>query len=217
MKKIILNLLIGLFLLNSAYYSLEANAQETKHSATSVEKQTSKVYVNKFYKFQINLPLGWNEIAADDSSTLLEIGKETNTKLTRKGKQDIDNSVKRTDLLLHYTKYPIGSAKNSSFICAIEKIPSTQATTKAISLFSQLNFKQHFGYEIIKPTSPANLAGKNFYYFTMRKDNLGVIVNQKLYMAKLNDTEVFQFVFTYFSEEDLFTMEEAVKTLKFIK
>ncbi len=192
------------------------NRQNTDFKAVNTKK-TSEVYENKYYKFQMKLPAGWNKISADDSSSMVKLAKEFDTNITAEGKKGVERSIENSTILLHYTKHPLGTRNNSVLIGGVEKVENNDATTREIAIASELNFKQNFGHKVVKPTEEINLAGKDFSYFTLSQELNGVTFRQRMYLLKLSNTEIFQIIFTFFNESDLAEMEKAVKTLEFTK
>lgn len=175
-----------------------------------------KVYQNNLYNFNFETPAGWTEIASEASKPLAEAGKEM-LKPNRKGQAELEKSLQLTQTLLHLAKYPIGTPRNASLICAVEINQTPEATIEQTALASQQAFANNFGYTITVPAKQIMLGGRNFFLFKVKKDfETGVTLYQSIYLRKIGN-KVLQFVLSYTNPEDGEVMEKSLQTLKFTK
>lgn len=188
-----------------------------KSGAADVSPVENSVYKNERFNFNLTLPENWVEISKSDSMMFAEIVKEADPSLTRKGKSELESSLKKTEILFHYSKKPIGAKDNASYVCAVEPVGVTRATMRQIAVASQQNFDRNMGYEITTPAKRILINGAEFYLIEMKKQNeMGAIVYQSIYLRKIGNV-VLQFAFTYSEQESLKTMKSSLETIRFGK
>lgn len=79
-------------------------------------------YRNNFFGLSLSVPQTWVVVSAQRTETIVEESKKLATGDEKK-KEELDDSIQRSVILLSLTKLPAGEPDNASFMLIAERIP----------------------------------------------------------------------------------------------
>lgn len=171
-------------------------------------------YSNNFFGLSLSVPQSWVVISAQRNETIVE---ESNKQITgdQKKKEQIEDSIQRSVVLLSLTKLPAGEPDNVSFMLIAERIPLPSIKTGVDVIQAMENaFKgTNFNIEFQAQSQTARIGGADFGVATVKNSSPNGIFMQKIYVTTKNGYAL-ELFYTYKNDADLAALKTIVGTVK---
>lgn len=178
-------------------------------------------YKNKFFNFTLDVPSDWYIQSKEETQAIADKAAEISS-----DDEVLHDVIDATDIanatLLAVRKYDSGAlvAFNPNFIVITENVAAAREikngedylnTTKRILEQTKLEYSHvDENFEVIK------LGSTPFYTMNTARNDLGIEINQRYYVAIINDFSLI-FVLTYSTKDQLDELTSVIKTVTFGK
>jgi hypothetical protein len=171
-------------------------------------------YTNKFFGLSLSLPQTWVVVSAQRSETIVDQSSKLVTG-DQKKKEEIEDSIQRSVVLLRLTKLAAGEPNNASFMLIAERIPLPSIKTGPDVISSMENsFKgTNFNIEFQGQTQIDRIGGADFGVATVKNSSPNGTFMQKIYVTTKNGYAL-ELFYTYQDDADLAALNSIVGTMK---
>jgi len=177
-------------------------------------------YSNKFFKMTLKIPDKWLAHSQDETNPLRKQGAELVAGQNKAMKDQIEAAEKSIVYLIHVSRYPLGytGAFNPSFQCNAEKMGILSAGSTSSDYLANFRKLISQGQGQLKYTLSDNYAqsigGMNFMALDAEATIGQVSIHQKLCVSVIKGYAL-SFIMTYSSEDDLYTLNDVLKSVSF--
>lgn len=180
----------------------------------------NNLYKNSFFKFEMNLPVGWQRIGAERREQMMKNGQEIVAGDDQNLKAALKASEVNTANLLTIFKYPQGTPvkSNPSMALVVENLKNFPGIKTgddylfhARRLFKKSNFKYDY---ISETTEKVVFGGKDFYAMGLSVRHLDVEIKQ-IYLSTIVNGFSVNFILTYVDDEDRDILFQSLQSIEF--
>lgn len=171
-------------------------------------------YANNFFGLSLSVPQSWIVVSAQRSETVVE---ESSRLVTgdQKKKEEMDDSIKRSVILLSLTKFPAGQPDNASLMLIAERIPlpSIKTGVDVIEIMKNSFKGTNINIEFQGETQVERIGGADFGVATVKNASPNGTFMQKFYVTT-KDGYALELFYTYTNDADLAALNSIVGTMK---
>ena len=171
-------------------------------------------YSNNFFGLSLSVPQTWVVVSAQRSET---IATESSKLITgdQKKKEELDDSIQRSVILLNLTKLPAGEPNNASFMLIAERIPLPSIKTGVDVIQTMQNAFEgtNVNIEFQGQSQTERIGGADFGVATVKNTSPSGTFMQKIYVTTKNDYAL-ELFYTYGNDADVAALNSIVDTMK---
>jgi hypothetical protein len=172
------------------------------------------VYSNNFFGFSLSVPPTWVVVSAQRIET---VAAELTKQVTgdQKKKEQLDDSVQRSLILLSLTKLPAGEPNNASFMLIAERLPSPliKNGVDVIQAMQEAFNGTSVNLEFQGETQTERIGGADFAVATVKITSPSGAFIQKIYVTTKKGYAL-ELFYTYQNDADLAALNSIVSTMK---
>jgi hypothetical protein len=172
-------------------------------------------YTNNYFGLTLSVPQTWTVVSAQRAKTVTDEELSKLVTADQKKKDQIDDSVQRSVILMSLTKVPAGEPDNASFMLIAERLPLPSVKTGVDVIQTMKNaFKDtNFTIEFQGETQTERIGGADFAIARIKNTSPAGTFLQKVYVTTKNGYAL-ELFYTYLNEADLAALDSIVATVR---
>lgn len=172
-------------------------------------------YTNNFFGISFSIPGNWRVLSAPKEPRFAEDLKSVVSSADQAKRDQLNDSIDRSKILLSLTKLPTGEPDNASLLLIAERIPTPAIKTAAdvIRSMRKALAGTNFNVEFQGEPETRQVGGAEFATINLKSTTPQGVFMQRAYVT-LKQPYALQLFFTYVNAADLPTFDTLIRSIK---
>ena len=218
-KKFCGSLLIGFLCTAAAFAQTQPDAKpastEVEIQAIDEGKLEGVRYTNNFFGISFSIPGNWRVLSAPKDPKFAEDLKNSVRTEDPAKRDQLNDSIDRSKILLSLTKLPTGEPDNASMLLIAERIPSPAIKTAAdvVRSMRKALAGTNFNVEFQGEPETRQIGGAEFATMNLKTTSPHGVFMQRVYIT-VKQPYALELFFTYVNAADLPTLDTLIQSIK---